>query len=182
MEQSPSWETNRFSASQEIPSILWNSKIRTAFAKAFRPSLFCPRINPVQVPVSHVLKIHFNIILPSKPGSSKVVSFPQVSPPKFCMHLSSHPYVLRSLLLFFFCPFVHYPKSKIDTVYTVKCARNQTLIIRLLRGGRYDTRILGFCNKIKYIVVFVLFTRQTLLRTFNKTLFEHPCDAVLRRT
>jgi hypothetical protein len=24
MEQSPSWETNRFSASQEIPRILWN--------------------------------------------------------------------------------------------------------------------------------------------------------------
>jgi hypothetical protein len=27
MEQSPSWEGNRFSASQEIPRILWNSKV-----------------------------------------------------------------------------------------------------------------------------------------------------------
>jgi hypothetical protein len=27
MEQSPSWETNRFAASQEIPRILWNPKI-----------------------------------------------------------------------------------------------------------------------------------------------------------
>ena len=27
MEQSPSWETNRFSASQEIPHILCNSKV-----------------------------------------------------------------------------------------------------------------------------------------------------------
>jgi len=27
MEQSPSWEANRFSASQEIPRILWNSKV-----------------------------------------------------------------------------------------------------------------------------------------------------------
>ena len=27
MEQSPSWEANRFSASQEIPHILWNSKV-----------------------------------------------------------------------------------------------------------------------------------------------------------
>ena len=26
MEQSPSWEANRFSASQEIPRILWNPK------------------------------------------------------------------------------------------------------------------------------------------------------------
>jgi hypothetical protein len=27
MEQSPSWEANRFSASQEIPRILWNPKV-----------------------------------------------------------------------------------------------------------------------------------------------------------
>ena len=27
MEHSPSWKTNRFSASQEIPSILWNPKV-----------------------------------------------------------------------------------------------------------------------------------------------------------
>jgi len=27
MEQSSSWESNRFPASQEIPSILWNPKI-----------------------------------------------------------------------------------------------------------------------------------------------------------
>jgi hypothetical protein len=28
MEQSLSWEANRFSASQEIPPILWNPKVR----------------------------------------------------------------------------------------------------------------------------------------------------------
>jgi len=27
MEHSPSWEANRFSASQEIPRILWNPKV-----------------------------------------------------------------------------------------------------------------------------------------------------------
>jgi hypothetical protein len=27
MEQSPSWEANRFSASQEIPRIVWNMKV-----------------------------------------------------------------------------------------------------------------------------------------------------------
>ena len=27
MEQSPSWEANKFSASQEIPRILWNPKV-----------------------------------------------------------------------------------------------------------------------------------------------------------
>jgi hypothetical protein len=27
MEQTPSWEANRFAASQEIPRILWNPKV-----------------------------------------------------------------------------------------------------------------------------------------------------------
>jgi hypothetical protein len=52
-----------------------------------------PKINPVRASPSYVLKIHFNIIFPSTPGSLKVVSFPQVSPPKCCMHLSSLSYV-----------------------------------------------------------------------------------------
>jgi len=31
MEQCPSWETNRYSASHEIPRILWNPDIRYRF-------------------------------------------------------------------------------------------------------------------------------------------------------
>jgi hypothetical protein len=31
MEQGPSWEANRFSASQEIPRILWNPNTRSYY-------------------------------------------------------------------------------------------------------------------------------------------------------
>ena len=39
MEHSPSWEANRFSASQEIPHILWNPKVHTVYTSARHLSL-----------------------------------------------------------------------------------------------------------------------------------------------
>ena len=43
MEQSPSWEANRFSAIQEIPSILWNTKVHYHITSARNLSLSWPR-------------------------------------------------------------------------------------------------------------------------------------------
>jgi len=39
MEQSPSWEANRFSIIQEIPSILWNPKVHTVYTSVRHLSL-----------------------------------------------------------------------------------------------------------------------------------------------
>ena len=71
MEKSPSWEANWFSASQEIPRILWNPKVPNRIHKCPPHVPILSQLDPVHTPTSHFLKIHLNIILPSTPGSPK---------------------------------------------------------------------------------------------------------------
>jgi hypothetical protein len=71
LEQSPSWEANGPSASQEILRILWNQTVYTESVRAHHLSLSRPR--PVQFMPPHCIpwEIHFDGSLPSTPGSSK---------------------------------------------------------------------------------------------------------------
>jgi hypothetical protein len=47
MEQSPSWEANRSSASQEIPRVIWNPKVYDHIQKHPPPVPILGQINPV---------------------------------------------------------------------------------------------------------------------------------------
>ena len=83
MQQSPSWEANWFSGSQEIPRILWNPKVHYRI-HMFPPSVpVLSHLHPDHAPTSNILKIRLNIILPSTPGSSKwfiSLRFPHQNP------------------------------------------------------------------------------------------------------
>ena len=70
-QQIPSSEANRFSASQEIPRILWNPKVHYHIHKGSAAVPIISQLDPVHNLTSHFLKIHINIILPSTPGSTK---------------------------------------------------------------------------------------------------------------
>jgi len=71
MKQCPSWEANLFSASQEIPCILWNQEVHYRIHKCAPPVHILNQIDPVCTPTSHFLKILLSIFLPYTPGFSK---------------------------------------------------------------------------------------------------------------
>jgi hypothetical protein len=90
VEQSRSREANRSSASQEIPAFYGTRKFITAFTNTRHLSPY--RARPIHsVLSSHVLKIHFNIIIPSMRSSFKwsvSLRFPHQNP--LCTSPVSH--------------------------------------------------------------------------------------------
>jgi len=102
MKQSPSWEANQFSATQEIPRILWNPKVHYRIHTCPPPVPTLSQLDPVHAPTSHFPKNHLNFTLPPKPGYSKwslSLRFPQLNP----VYASPPaPYVLHAPPISFF--------------------------------------------------------------------------------
>ena len=95
MQQSPSWEANRSSASQEIPRILWKSKVNFCIYKIPPHIPILNQINPFHALYTISLK-SISILPPIMPSSSKwylSLRFPYQkytlpnSCPNFFMHL-----------------------------------------------------------------------------------------------
>ena len=83
MVQSLSWEANWFAASQEIPRISRNPKVHYFTHKRPPPVSILGQPNPVNIPTSHLLEIHPNIIhlsTPRSPQWSLSLRFPHQDP------------------------------------------------------------------------------------------------------
>jgi hypothetical protein len=71
MGYSPSWEPKRSSSSEEIAHFLWNLNVHYLIHKFSPHVLILSRMTPIHGFPSRFLKMHFNIILPCMPRSSK---------------------------------------------------------------------------------------------------------------
>jgi len=92
MEQSPSRAANRSAANHEVNYILWNSKLHYLAHKSTPTLHILSQMNKVQSLPFYFFRIHFNIILPSTPTSSKRLQ-PSGFPSKVCMYCLSIPCV-----------------------------------------------------------------------------------------
>ena len=101
MVQSPSWEANRFAASQEIPRLLINPEVHCRIYECTPPVPILSQLDPVYCPHPTssrsilIVSFHLSLGLPSG-------LFPSGLPTKPCISLSSPLYALHAPPISFF--------------------------------------------------------------------------------
>jgi hypothetical protein len=83
----PFLRINRFSASQEIPHILWNAKVHYRIQKCPPPVPIVSHLDPVHTPHS-TSRRSIIILYPIYAWVSQLIFLLQVSPPKTCIQFS----------------------------------------------------------------------------------------------
>jgi hypothetical protein len=82
MEQSPCWEVNWISASQETHCILWNPNAYYCIRKYPLTVPILSQLSPVYTPTSQFLKIILYTLIPSIPGSPQLFLYVRYFHPK----------------------------------------------------------------------------------------------------
>jgi len=106
MEQSPSWEADNHSSSQETPHLFWNPKVHYHVDKSLPLVLILSKMNLVHTLPSSVSMIHSNIIFPSMLRFSKwslhcrfsnqnIVCIPHLSHMCYISHSSHLPWFVH---------------------------------------------------------------------------------------
>jgi hypothetical protein len=139
MEQSPSWEANRFATSQEIPSILWNPKVHYHIHKCPPPVSILSQPNPAHTPAPYFLKIHLILSSFLHLGLHSGL-FTQVSPPKpllFPSELHAPPISFFSIL----SPAFKHIKTQTHYMGGMYCFHE--------RSQNYEKRLLSFAMPVR---------------------------------
>ena len=142
MVHSTSWEAKRFSASQEIPLILWNPKVHYRLYKCPPPVPIVSQIIQLHATISHFLKIHLNNILPSTTGSSNWSLT--------LRHLHENPVYTSSLL---------------HTCYKPRPPHFLDFITRTVLGVPYRSLSFSLCSFLHLIVTLSLLGPNILVST-----------------